>query len=780
SGTIPVLFAPLIDPGAARRSLEVPEGATVAEIVTAALPGHDLAPDAIRVTLVSATGRAEVPPALRRLVRPKPGVRVVIRTVPGKDTLRSVLLAIVSIAAIGLGQIWGAALIPSAGFAQTALSTAIGAGLSIVGGLLVNALIPLEPPSSTAGDKTRDVYSITGWRNEMRPGEPIPSIMGRIRTAPPFAARSYTEIVGDEQYVRALFCVGYGPIRLSDLRIGETPLEEFDEIEVETREGRPGDPEITLYPEQVIEDGANLELSRPFPRSDDGTLLTDQPTIATPRVRRTARDASALSVIITFPSGLFDISGSGDVRATPVSIRIRQRLVGDLGWQDVETLVISAAKREAFSRQHTWSPPSRGHWEVEVTRLTDESNSNRVSDRCILAAVQTRRPEKPIATDVPLALIAVRVRASYQLNGPLDDLNVLADGRGLAPGDGDGPWVDASSDSPASAAIAALMSEANAFPATEAEIDWEAFREWWTFCAAKGLRYNRVHDQPATLGETLMAIGAAGRGSVRHDGRRWGVIIDRPEVLPVDHLSTRNCSDITWSRPYFTMPHAFRIAFLDETRDFAPAERIVPWPGHTGPIRLTEAVDLPGKTNPDEIWIEARRRMYELIHRSERVSAVQDGAVRVATRGDLVMASFDVLDVTHVAARCIRVEGLRIDLDEEITMDEDMTYAVRFSSPEQEGAPELDEDVAVITHLRSVRTSPGTRRSVMLTQAGPVPPVGWQVLFGPSSRETTAFRVRGLEAGEDFSVGLDLLHAAPIIDELTDAEIPPVWTGRVG
>ena len=65
--SIPVLTAPLLDPGAARERLELPEGLSLAEIVSQALPGL-LAEDRaqLRVMLVSPTGAAVIEPRRQR------------------------------------------------------------------------------------------------------------------------------------------------------------------------------------------------------------------------------------------------------------------------------------------------------------------------------------------------------------------------------------------------------------------------------------------------------------------------------------------------------------------------------------------------------------------------------------------------------------------------------------------------------------------------------------------------------------------------------------------
>ncbi|MGB2203105.1 MAG: phage tail protein, partial [Pseudooceanicola atlanticus] len=291
---------------------------------------------------------------------------------------------------------------------------------------------------------------------------------------------------------------------------------------------------------------------------------------------------------------------------------------------------------------------------------------------------------------------------------------------------------------------------------------------------AKNLKYDRVHDEPESLGEVLSTICAAGRASPRHDGTKWSVVIDRQQPVAIDHINPRNYEAFTWSRGYFDPPDAFRVRFRDDSNDYNLAERIVPWPGHVGDIDLTEELVLPGKTDPDEIWIEARRRMYELLYRADRFSAVQDGSARVATRGDLVMASVDLLASTQRAARVIAVRDHLLEIDDRVEMSEGVPYAIRFRTYANE------EDSIGISVVREVVTDPGERSILRLKSVADVPPVGRLIHFGPLASDSFALRVRGIEAGEDFSSILDMVADAPEIETLTDAEVPPAWNGRVG
>lgn len=759
-----VMTAPLLDPGQARRNFEVAQGTTVAEIVAQSVPVVGIPLDRLRVTLVTDQGTCHVPQDHWHRLRPMPGVQVVVRTIPGKDALRSVLLAVVSVAALYLAPAVAGLFGITSSFG-TALVTA---GLTIVGTLLVNALIPMQ---SIDTEKKRNVYAITGWQNELRPGAPVPYPMGKHRYAPPFAATSWTEIVGDQQYIRALFTCGYGPLRISDPRIGETSIDDYDDIDIEIREGRVGDTPVSLYPKQVLEEGAGVDLLRPLPRDDAGEIIPDTAAISTPIVRFSASDTAQSSVILGFPGGLFRINDDGDLRSRTVSIKIEERLNGAGSWATVTTLDIAAEKRETILRQHTWTHSSRGRWQLRITRMTPESTDTQVSDRSTLQAIQSIRPEYPINLAKPISLIAIRIRATYQLNGALDNFNVLIEREGKQH-TGSNVWADGYSSNPATHYLLALTSPLNPYPVLEADIDMVQIADWFDWCVLKGLKYDRVHDQPESLAEMLAAICAAGRATPRHDGIKWGVVIDRPQSLVIDHINPRNSADFQWERPYFDAPDGFRVPFLDASNNYQPAERIIPWPGHVGDIDLTEELALPGKTDPDEIWVEARRRMYELIHRPDSFSAIQDGASRVVTRGDKVMTSSDVLQSLNAAARVKSVQGNLVEVDADLIIGSGfgMRFRVYANNSDQIGT----------SVVRPIAASSVETSALRLTGTGAMPQVGEAIHIGPMATESTAMRVRGVEAAEDFGSRLIMIADAPEIDTLTDAETPPAWDGRVG
>lgn len=773
---IPVLAAPQFDPGAGRIELMLPEGLTVAEIVRRVLPGataEDLS--RARVALVTTAGSSIVAPAIWHRVRPKPGARVVIRLIPGKGAVRAILTIVVAVAAVALGTIFGPAvggLLGLSGATGAAVGSAVvGMGVNLIGSLLINALVP---PVRADNEKSRNSYAISGWRNRMDPDGAVPFVLGSLRYAPPFAARPWTEIVGDLQYIRSFFLFGEGRVSLSDFRIGETSIVEYDEVEIETRQGLVSDLPCGLSPRQIVEETIGVELTRPLPRDDRGEVIDNSPAIETPVIRTTGADAKSASIILAFPAGLIRFNDKGKKRTVTVQVRVEQRLAGATNWQAVTTLAISGKKTEAFYRQHSWTFAQRGRWEIRLTMLTDESNSSQRQQRTVWAAMQTIRPEYPLAMDRPLALVAVRVKATHQLSGALDNLSALASRICLDWDHATGTWISRVTSNPASLYRLVLQHQSNPKPVSNAGLDLQQLQDWHDFCRIKGLAYNRVLDQTGTsLRDVLTEIAVAGRATPRHDGVSWGVVIDRSSGQIVDHVSPRNSWNLSLRRVYAERPHGFIVRFQDETNDYKETQRLVPWPGRTGSIDLTETLELPGITDPALIFRETRRRMYEAMHRPDVYEVTQDGGARVATRGDTIMISHDVLSKVQKAARVKDVHGPCILLDDDVTMAAGQSYGIRFRRFDA-------ADTIGSSDVRMIVTEPGSRNILTVSGSGPMPAVDDLVLFGLAGQESARVVVTQTEATADMCTILRCVDAAPEIDSLTDATVIPAWSGRVG
>ncbi len=253
-------------------------------------------------------------------VTPKAGTVLSIRLVPmggggGKNPLRTVLSLALLVAvpqiAGGLGGLFG-----NATFFGLSIGRGISTGFSLLGQLALNALAPPPKPRLGASAKESATLFIQGARNQASPFSRVPKVLGKHRFVPPLGALPYTETIGNDQYIRMLFVWGYGPLAISDLKIGETPLSDFTDVQIETRQGYPGDAPISLYTNSVIQNDLQVSL-----------------TFAAGYVTRTTEaDAEEISVDITLPRGLVKFGSGGKKTATSVSLEIQYSPKGLNQW----------------------------------------------------------------------------------------------------------------------------------------------------------------------------------------------------------------------------------------------------------------------------------------------------------------------------------------------------------------------------------------------------------------------------------------------------------------
>lgn len=776
--SVQVIATPGPLPEQSRRVFDVVPTATVQDLIHLALPGvTESAYPYLRVLLTNGQDTLSVPPHMWARVRPHPGTTLSVRVVPGVEAITAALTGKI-IELFTIKTLLGAQIVYAAVYAGVTI------GISALTSAALNALTPT--PDAPRGPQTPETrYSLRGWQNRATPGDAVPNPFGRVRMAPPFASLPYQEIVGDDQYIRALFCFGYGPLDISDLRIGETPISEFTDVEYELREGRATDLPVSITPFQVFEESVNVEMLYDWPDGPDGNPDKSGDRLEQPVVRSTAANSVRASVIVTMPGGLFRINDDGNVRDAGVEIRIRARAQGATTWTDVETLTFVERKQFSFSRVFTWDLPTRGTYQVEVTRVTATTTDSKLSTRTVLTSVQSYRPEYPIAMSEPLALCAIKIRASAQLNGTLDSLNALVtryakDWNGTA-------WVEAQTRNPASLFLHALQGPDNPFPVPDSDIDFERIAEWHYFCEARGLHYDREQNASEGLVARLRVICAAGRASPWHDGTKWSVVIDSPSLAVsgntaetvgadparvVAHLSPRNSHSFAGSRSYLDTPDAVRVRFRDETTEYQDSEVFVPWVGATPPYDVIEQWDMPGKTNPAEIQREVYRIMQVAELRRDRWTVVQDDEFRVVTRGDAVRLSHYVLSDVQFSGRVTAVDGSLVVLDEAVTMEVGTSYVLQYITVSE-------ADPVGTSTLTSVATVAGTTRALRVTGTS-VPPEGALVLFGPAGEAAFDALVLDIEPGQDFASTIVMTNLAPEIDALTDAYVPSEWSAIVG
>jgi hypothetical protein len=814
------------------RALAPFTGATASPVITVRAfpnPLHDqflLAEFQPGQTVVEILGRADLPAiciADGRVIDCLEWSTVVplrsldIRRVPaGGDAMRTIGMVAILALAMWAGPVAAGALFAntmvSAGF-LTGMGAVLTAGFGIAGMLLLNHLIPPPSVGGAGLGETQQLGWLTAQSNRVASFAPVPVLYGRMRFYPPvpMTALPYTELVGDDQYLRILYVLGYGPLEIAGrstadglithasspsvsgaIRIADTLISEFDDVEYQIGAAD----QVTLYTGSVVEQavGANIpQLGTPA----TGVWVADGSTFT----RTTDSDADEISIDLFAPA-LFSLNtDNGKIRGATVEFKVEARKVSIspiVGWHTLASQWrIYNEDRDPVRIGRRFDLPSRGTWEVRLTRVatllgkSDESYTT--FSWTVLRSI--KRNVRPFDIDGTIVM-ALRIRATDQLGGRLETLSLEAT-RILPVWDGE-EWVDTATRNPAWAYADVLSGSATRNAIAKSRLDVDAIAAWAAWCEEEGLYCDTVIDSPGTVFDRARDVASAGLGSwhVADDG---GLSVVRDVVAePVLLVSPRNSAEYVHEYTYPEIPHCLRVQFIDPDR-WEPTERLVYADGydpagspHSTPTRFEQLVTF-GVTDAAQAWKIGRYHMAQLTLRPETYSWKQDIQHLVAGRGQCVELAHDVILVGLRWGRIktIAPDYLSATVDEFLPMSEfgevfegldpgsfdpdsfgedSSTYALRIQL----------HDGSFIT--RTIYTvAPGTTAIEFASPATGVQ-AGDHFVFGASGIETIKAKITRIEPQGNFQARVVAMPAADDIFDGWDGEIPefdPVITDPV-
>ncbi len=327
--------------------VQVQSGRTIQQILDECRDGYELA-STLRVEI---NGR-EVPTELWRHVKPKAGTQLSVTVMPaggggGSKWLRLILMVVIIIVAWYVAPL----LVGAYGGTVAVWTSAI----TMLGTMAINALVPPPQPKLAGPQEAPErQFSITGTSNKVSQYGVIPLVIGEMRYYPPHAALPYTENVGSDQYIRMMLDLGHGDIDVSDIRIGETPIDSYVGVEYEVTKTP------TLYSDDIFEDSIGASLN-------DGNVVT----------RTSQVQASELGVVINF-NGLYGGDKKGKIVHATAAITFEYEL-GTSGLWLAATITagrklnwnggsVRTSNRDPFTVAVSWVVPAPGQYQVRITR----------------------------------------------------------------------------------------------------------------------------------------------------------------------------------------------------------------------------------------------------------------------------------------------------------------------------------------------------------------------------------------------------------------------------
>lgn len=747
----------------------------------------------------------EIPEELHRLTKVKDGSHLVLWPIPqgeAADALGAVAGIVVAAAAVAVTGGAAAGLLGAGTFAAGSFGAyALAGGIALAGNYAINALIPPPTPSQpNTPEAFNRLESITGTSNRVTSFKPIPRPYGTFRYFPPIpmTARPYTEIQGDDQYLRMFLCLGYGPLEIggktvgegyskiteqdnlsgTPVRIGETDIQLFDEVEYEI--GTPD--QMTIYSDQIIEIDPAFstgftdvnELSAVRSSSvGEGKFVDKLLDFAKEEndsaIRTTEPDADEISIGIA--GRLFGVDDNAKTRKGRVVFKIEYREVGDTDWIVEEPeFSITSSKKETVRVGYRWRVP-RGQYEVRLTRTltTFDVDPTAMANDLAWNALRTIRSVQPFDVDGTVCM-ALRIKASDQLNGRIDDLSVEATSV-LDVYDGSS-WSPQPTNNPAWIYADIWTGTANRRPIAQSDLDADSLLDWANYCDQEGLEYNGVFDATGTTFERATEVAGTGLANWNFSAdAKIGVVRDIPQTIPKMIISPRNSFAFNYELAAVEVPDALRVRFVDKAT-YENTERLVFDDGFDeNNATKYETLEAKGVTDPDQAWKFGRYHLAQQRLRPERYNFKQDVQHLRYQRGDLLTIQYDTILVGLGAGRIKEVlSDTEIVLDE-IFVDNGESYGVRIQHSD-----------GTISTVACTLGAGQDNTTIFLNSAVNKASVDDLVIFGEAGKESIDVKVTAIEPEGDFIARVTTVPAADEIEQAWDAEIPafdPVLTAPV-
>lgn len=526
----------------------------------------------------------------------------------------------------------------AAGYLNTALGLGLGAtGISVlagaiglVGNMLINALIPPpKPPTpqqAQALAAPSPTYNLQAQGNMARLDAAIPVHYGRTVAYPDFAAMPYAEYAGNEQYLYQLFCLGQGEYEIEAIRIEDTPIGNFDEIE--TQIVQPGGT-LTLFPANVVtspevagqdaagkmtgatysQSGITITVTKPahglvtgkqiyldftsgtapgggytvatVPTADTFTVTAAsattsgnceiQPYVGPFTANAATTTANTLGIDIVLPRGLYHANTSGGLDSVQIGFVVELRKIDDSGaplgaWfvAGNESLNIATTTPQRYS--YRYGVPL-GRYEARLRRTTEKQTDTTYGNDLAWGGLRAYLPDDRQYGDV--TLIAMRMRASNNLSQQASrKVNVIAT-RKLRTWNGVNWTAPVATRSIAWAFADAAQNTVYGGKLADSRVDLSGLLALDSVWTARGDYFDARFDNTLTLWEGLVKIATAGRAKPFMQGGILYVARDQAATLPVALYSMRNISRGSFSVEYI-MPtddtaDAVEVVYFDNT-----------------------------------------------------------------------------------------------------------------------------------------------------------------------------------------------------------------------
>lgn len=523
----------------------------------------------------------------------------------GGKILRSVLTIAVMVAA----PYAGGALAGSLGITGTIGVSLVTAGVALAGSALVNVLVPPPVPSASLNSGFGNIaapsptYSLQAQGNQARLSQPIPTIYGRHIIYPDLAATPYSLYQDNEQYLHQLHCIGQGDYDLEQIRIEDTPISSFEEIDYKVVS--PGQP-VTLFDVDVVTapEIAGQEL---ISTADGGDWIG--PFVANPAQTQCRQ----ISIDIIMPRGVYYANDDGSLSARNISWVLEARPIDDSGtavgaWQTLgnETYTASTNTPQRMTFDYTVMP---GRYQVRALRTDAKDISARAGHELRWGGLKAVLDQMPDFGDV--TLIAMKMRATDNLSQRSSRMVNCLVTRKLPVWDEDTGWSEPETTRSIAWALADIARSQYGGKLDDSRIDLVQLKALDASWQSRGDYFDAIFDQTVTVWEALSRTARCGRAVSFMQSGTVRFVRDELRSIPVALFSPRNI-----------VKNSLKIQYLLASDDTADSVTVEYFSKETWRTAI-ETVSLPDSTSDQP----ARVRLFGC---TEKDQAIREGKYMAA------------------------------------------------------------------------------------------------------------------------------------------------------
>ena len=642
----------------------------------------------------------------------------------GSNPLRvvgMVALVVATVASYGAasaawGTVWGAT---------------VAAGVSIGGGMLINALVP--PPKPTLNGTSYTVssqsptYSLQAQGNQARLGNPIPVIYGRHLVYPDFASQPYYEYIDNEQYVYQLHCIGQGEYDIEKIMIEDTPISSFKEI---TYEILPPNTKNTMFAEDVV---TSTEIS-------GQELLKDEiigPFILNP----SETTVSKIGIDVAFQRGLYYANDNGSMSDKSVNWKVEARKIDDednaLGeWFVLGQETFSSNSHNAIYKTYNYDVEN-ARYEVRATRLDEKDTSSRAGHEIRWTSAKGFINAEHEYGNV--TMIALKMQATNNLSQRSSRLLNCVVTRKLPQWTPEKGWSEPVPTNSIAWALADVLKAEYGAKLDDSRIDLDTLLYLDGIWHSRGDTFNAVFDSKLTVFEALSRIAKCGRAVAFLQGGIVRFVRDEPKTIPVALFSPRNIIKNSLSIQYImpsedTADSVTVEYFSDKTWKTTEITGVLP----ESTSENTATVELFGCTNKEQALREALYMAAANRYRRRIVSFMTELDGLIPTYGDLVAITHDMPSWGQ-GGEVIQKDGNKLTLSEPVTFSDNSVHYIalrkangQLSGPYIVTSGNLENEV-VLEETPDFEIYTGTSRERT------------HFAFGPADKWATMARIIGIK-----------------------------------